>query len=404
MKTAAMTTVFLALRLAFAQGDPFVGVWKNAEVRLTLETGIASGIYVGDLEFAGKTYPVSSRSNPAGSSLSGSFAADGRKFQFLAHIDAGTMRFVTDGSEHVLTREGASNPLNRNRTDPQPSPSSAPPASAGPRHRHANGLSVNVPVGWTFQDGPQGIILLPPGVTFNPQQLDELYVAASQPGSASDPKVAEELRQGLGQQGGRLNQSTMQLGGRPVVVYSGQMRHTEQNAMIGVRIYLVQDGQNVNTVIGMGLADRVERNDPGLRLAAASIAFQAPPLPPAGAVSDGSGIANQWVQKLRGQKLQQLTTGNYDAGRSIWILAADGSFSYSSSYSGAVYAPGGGNASVGRTSNGQGRWRIVSRGAGAVLELRFSSGEQREYNLTANGSQTFMNGKRTYVTDPADGN
>jgi hypothetical protein len=395
MKIGAATALLLASCAAFGQGDPLAGVWKNDAIRLTLKAGSAAGLYAGSLEFAGKTYPVSSRSNPAGSSLSGEFTTGASKFQFSARIDAGKLRFVSDGSEHLLTRESAANPLTA---------AVAPSGNAGTRHRHANGLSVSAPAGWTFQDGPQGIILLPPGVTFDPKQLDELYIAASQPGSASDPKVAEELRQGLGQQGGRLNQTTMQLGGRPAVVYSGQMRHPEQTLMIGIRIYLVQEGQNVNAVIGMGRADRVEQNDPGLRQAAATISFQAPPLPPAGAVSDGSGIANQWVQKLRGQKLQQLTTGNYDAGRSVWILAADGAFSYSSNYSGAVYAPGGANASVGSTANGQGRWRVVSRGGGAVLELKFSSGEQREYSLTANGSQTFMNGRRTYVTDPADGN
>jgi hypothetical protein len=241
-------------------------------------------------------------------------------------------------------------------------------------------------------------------VTFNPQQIDELYVAMSQPGMATDPKLAQEIQQGIGQQGGRLNRNAVQLGGRQAIVYSGEMKHPEQNLMMGVRIYLLQDGPNVNSVIGIATADRVTRNDAALRQVAATISFQAPPLPTAGALSDGSALAGQWVQKLRGQKLQQLTTGNYDAGRSIWILNAAGTFTYSSSYSGAVYAPGGGNASVGRTAGGEGRWRIVSRGGSAILELKFTNGEQREFELTANGTQTFMNGKRTYVTDPSEGN
>ena len=391
------------------QTDPLAGNWRNDEVRVTLKAASAIGTYGGSLEFGGKTYPVSSRSNPAGNSISGDFMTDGGKFQFSARLDAGRLRFVTDGTEYVLTREGTTNPLAKNQADPQPSASTTPLASAGARHRHANGLSLAAPAGWNFQDSPQGVILLPPGVTFDPKQIDELYVAASQPGSATNPKFAEELQHGLGQQGGRLNQSSIQLGGRPAIVYSGQMRHPEQNLMMGIKIYLVQDGPNVNSVIGIGTVDRVERNDPGLRQVAGTISFQAPPRPqapplsPAGAVSDGSSLAGQWIQKLRGQKLQQLTTGNYDAGRSVWILEADGAFNYSSSYSGAVYALGGGNASLGRTANGEGRWRILSRSGAAILELKFSSGEQQEFNLTANGSQTFMNGKRTYVTDPAEG-
>jgi hypothetical protein len=402
MKLKALGAALLLACGALAQTDPVAGVWRSDEVRLTLKPANAAGTYAGSLEFGGKTYPVASRSSASGGSISGDFTANGSKFQFTARIEGDRLRFVTEGTEYVLAHEVAANPLAKSRTDPPTSP--APVGTVGKRHQHPTGLSLAAPAGWKLQDGPQGVILLPPGVTFNPNQIDELYVAASQPGSATDPQFAQELQRGLGQQGGRLDQSTIQLGGRPVVAYSGQARHPEQNAMVGIRIYLVQDGANVNSVIGLGAADRVERNDPGLRQVAGTLSFEAPPPPPPGAVSDGSALANQWVQKLRGQKLQQLTTGNYDAGRSVWILGADGSFSYSSSYSGAVYAPGGGNASIGRRANGQGRWRIVSRGGGAVLELKFSSGEQQEFNLTANGSQTFMNGRRTYVTHPSEGN
>jgi len=387
---------------ALAQTDSVLGVWRNDEVRLTLKPANAAGAYAGSLEFGGKTYPVASRSKASSGWISGDFTASGSQFQFTARVEGDRLTFVTEGTEYVLIREVASNPLAKSRTDPPTQV--APRASQDKRHRHPTGLSLAAPAGWNLQDGPQAVILLPPGVTFNPNQMDELYVAASQPGSATDPKFAQELRQGLGQQSGRLDQSTIQLGGRPVVVYSGQAGHPEQNVMMGIRIYLVQDGANVNSVIGLGAADRVERNDPGLRQVAGTLSFDAPPPPPAGAVSDDSALANQWVQKLRGQKLQQITTGNYDAGRWVWILGADGGFSYSSSYSGAVYAPGGGNASLGRRANGQGRWRIVSRGGVAVLELKFSTGEQQEFNLTANGTQTFMNGKRTYVTSPSEGN
>jgi hypothetical protein len=394
----------------FAQSDPLGGAWKSAELRLTLKPGSQAGTYGGSLEFDGKTYPIFGRSNAASSSLSGEFTADGASFPFTARIDAARLRFVTDGTEYLLAREASDYPMARNQS--YAAQAAATPAIGSPaaRHRHPGGLSLTPPAGWKVQDGPQGVVLLPPGVTFDPKRLDELYVATSQPGSATDPKFAEELSQGLGQQGGRLNQSTIQIAGRQAVVYSGQAKHPEQNLMMGIKIYLLQDGPNVNAVLGIGAVDRVEGNDAGLRQVAGSLSFQAaaapqaPPLPPAGALSDGSSVTVPWVQKLRGQKLQQITTGNYDAGRSVWILKADGAFTYSSNYSGAVYAPGGANASVGRLAKGDGRWRIVSRGGGAVLELKFSNGEQREYNLTANGSQTFMNGRRTYVTDPSEGN
>jgi hypothetical protein len=164
--------------------------------------------------------------------------------------------------------------------------------------------------------------------------------------------------------------------------------------MMALRIYLVQQGPKVAMTVGLGFAEGVERNDAGLRQVAATIAYQAPAAPPPGQLSDGSAAANQWVQRFKGMKLRQLTTGQYEAGSKTWILNADGTFSFASDYSAAVYAPSGANASMANRDGGQGRWRVV----GNTLELRFANGNTNTYALTSNGTQTFMNGVRTYVT------
>src|SRR6185436_3266833 len=112
MKVGILATTLLALSGLLAQiADPFAGVWKNEELRLTLAAGGAAGVYSGSLEFGGKTFPVSSRSTSPGSSISGTFISDGNRFEFSARLEAGKLKFTTEGTEYLLTRESTGNPL-----------------------------------------------------------------------------------------------------------------------------------------------------------------------------------------------------------------------------------------------------------------------------------------------------
>lgn len=408
-----MLTLLLS-QLAFAQGSPiavdrYPGGWMNKDIHLKLgSTSLVNFTYSGTLEFQGKTYPIVGRRAHADAPLEGEFTVDGTKFKYTAVTDGDRMKFSTGGVDHVLGREAAASfgggGLFGLKKNPLGTPSSpGETSSPGRPYRHTTGLSFMVPAGWDTKDGPEGAILLPPGVTFNPGgAMDELYVAGSQVGSATDPKIAEEMQTKLGAQGAQFRQSVIQLGGRPAVLYAARMRDPKTGRPLAIQLYLVQDGDRANLAIGVGAAEGVERNDAGLRQVAATLRFQAPAAPVAtaatpaagGPLSDGSAAANQWVQRFRGMKLRQISTGQYDASSKTWILNADGSFSYAGDYSGAVYAPGGGSASVGNRSGGQGRWRVM----GNTLELRFASGESRTYNLSSDGTKTFMNGVRTYVT------
>ncbi len=85
--------------------------------------------------------------------------------------------------------------------------------------------------------------------------------------------------------------------------------------------------------------------------------------------------------------------------RSDLILLADGRFTYVSSSSVSIFVDGMGGDSSGRDA-AEGRWRIVGHGGSAVLELVSSEGNRQEVALAREGTQTFLGGKRAFVTDP----
>jgi len=127
-------------------------------------------------------------------------------------------------------------------------------------------------------------------------------------------------------------------------------------------------------------------------------------LPPS-SLDDRSRVAREWVAGLRGKKLTVLSGYNSGGGgggmtsRADLILRADGRFTYASSSSVSINVDGLGQSSSGRDA-AEGRWRIVSRGGSAVLELVSSAGNRQDVALSRDGTQTFLGGERAYVTDP----
>src|ERR1051325_3734673 len=68
-------------------------------------------------------------------------------------------------------------------------------------HKHESGLRLRVPPNWAVQDDEQGMILLPPGVTYDPgrEQNPEVYFAATDPGfkASEERKFVEEVSHGF---------------------------------------------------------------------------------------------------------------------------------------------------------------------------------------------------------------
>jgi hypothetical protein len=61
-----------------------------------------------------------------------------------------------------------------------------------------------------------------------------------------------------------------------------------------------------------------------------------------------------------------------------------------------IYVPGATGSSAGQHAD-EGRWRIVEERGQPVLELISGKGDSERIVLSANGTQTFLNGRRWYV-------
>jgi hypothetical protein len=124
-----------------------------------------------------------------------------------------------------------------------------------------------------------------------------------------------------------------------------------------------------------------------------------------GAITDGSPMAREWSTRLSGQMLTVLS-GYSSSGssggmtsRADLTLLRNGQFTYRRSSSVSISVDGLGGSSSGRQST-TGSWRIVSRGGRSILALTGSDGTREEFALTRNGTQTFLNGTRVFVTAP----
>jgi hypothetical protein len=85
--------------------------------------------------------------------------------------------------------------------------------------------------------------------------------------------------------------------------------------------------------------------------------------------------------------------------RADLTLQRDGRFTYRRSSSVSISVEGLGGSSVGRNT-ATGSWRIALRGGRATLELIGSDGSRDQFVLSRNGTQTFLNGTRAFVTTP----
>jgi hypothetical protein len=116
-------------------------------------------------------------------------------------------------------------------------------------------------------------------------------------------------------------------------------------------------------------------------------------------------LAREWDQHLRGKKLTQLSSyssggggGGYSAER-VAYFCRDGSFYYFATSSVSVYGSLGGSGSAGGTTQITGRWRVVTDGDVAALEINNDRGEHGYMPLGYENGKTFVDGTRTFVTD-----
>ncbi len=271
------------------------------------------------------------------------------------------------------------------------------PLSAADPQRLPSGLEFHLPAGWQINVSGQGAVLIPPGH----DRESELYFT----GLSADLVSIDDSK--------ALTAEVVQFfpnlkptpTGAPVAFTAAGgkgMAHTFDGSFSGitakVKLYLVAlPGHGAAALAAVAKSELLQSRTPALNALAASFRFPASPTPAAPRAN------NLWTQRLNDKKLVQFSgyssggnSGGMNSQKTLY-LSADGTYSFRSSSSISIDVSGASASSGGRQAN-QGRWRVVEQAGEATLELTSPQNGIEKIKLTLQGTQTFLNGRRWFVT------
>ncbi len=286
-----------------------------------------------------------------------------------------------------------------------PSKTDAKKPSSDRVYRHPLGFTFEHPVGWKVEKAEFLKVLLVP----KDKDENEAIVVSSDPLSvpgtarADDPRWAQRLETEVAEifpslkRVGRVETVQTGCGTGAVMVWEGA---TPDGIRAQLRLYTVIEKGEMHTLFAIGPKDRIESRDKPLREVFASFA---PDKSANSAKRDDTPLAKEWKQRLNGMKVTYLSSDGSDAGgyTARWdlYLNADGSFTYRDSSTVSADVGGVSGFSGGRSSSA-GKWRILTGGSQAFLELRFDDGRTRRSMLSLEGGKTYVDGDRVFVTKP----
>ncbi len=277
---------------------------------------------------------------------------------------------------------------------------------------HPQGFSFEHPADWKIESNDEAAQILPPGLTADDQTENFRLLTIAAPIEVTDPRFAAEMDQLAAQIPGFTKIGTTQSyktknGNGLRGVWAGKNLTTNQP--VQMRMYATTLSGKAVVLFAAGTLTKLDAREATLREIAASVApattavNRASPATPS-ANNDRSPLAQQWMQKLRGKKLVQMSSynsggggGGYSSKTEIYINA-NNTFQARSESSVSVYVPGA-NGGSGGTKKAAGTWRIYVNGSQALLEMKYENGQIETNALQANGEQTFINGKRWFVTE-----
>jgi hypothetical protein len=270
-------------------------------------------------------------------------------------------------------------------------------------YQHPNGFTFQHPADWRVETrvegGTQYTQIVPPGA--GEEAEGYRILVAPTPLQPTDAAFARELEQYVGAGGFRRAGATepFRARGGEGAVFTWDGVNPQTGDAIRMRVYAVNLAERAVMIFAVGPQARLDARDAAMRELAATFAARRGD---AGAAAS-SPLARQWDQRLRGQKLTYLTSGSGGssggiAAKTVILLGADGQFDFYSESLVTMNVPGAGGSSGGRDA-GRGRWRITTPGSNAALELLFSDGRVKQFELTYNNA-VFLNGRRFFVTQP----
>jgi len=387
-----MKPQILILAIA-AYAQSFSGGYQNKELRIELREA-PGGAYSGTITFQGQDFPATARA--LNGQLSGSFKAGADSFPFTATVSGNTMKLSSGGTDYVLGKETVTaNPLARLGT--------AAPSPAGfVTHKHAMGYSLRAPQGWTFNDNAEGIVMLPPGVTFDPSHANnpEMYIATVKDGytPAEEAQFVQQIGASF-QQNGAARREAAVFGARGGSIYRWDVRNPQNGQNVALDLFVAPEGQRVYVVVAAGNRDVVRSRDMTVRQILSSVSYTAPKVEAGGALADSTPLAQQWLTKLRGRMIRQMHAYSGMSSDKYHYINADGTYVYRSRSMVSVSVPGASGLSTGGADE-RGRWKIRDIGGRVFLQVQYQSGETASMPITQDARNWYLNGEKAFAVDP----
>ncbi len=285
-------------------------------------------------------------------------------------------------------------------------------APARKTFQHPKGFSFQYPADWRVESNAEFAQLLPPGLTAEDQTENFRLLTEASPVDAADPRFTAELDRLAAQLPGfrkvGVTQSYQTKSGTGVRgTWAGTNLQTQQP--IQIRMYATTVNGLAIVLFAAGVTNKLEARETALRDIALSVvattaaAAQPPTTPQTSVNIDRSPLAQQWLQRLRGKKLTLLSSYNSGSSggmssKTEMYLQADGRFQGRSESSVSIYVEGA-NGSSGGVQKAAGTWRIYAKDGRAILEMKYENGQTESSILEDRNGQTFINGKRVFVTE-----
>lgn len=276
-------------------------------------------------------------------------------------------------------------------------------AGTGPTVKVGSDHTLRLPSGWTSTETPDGVLLLPAGVSFAPDRDDnpEVYLVASRDDydSNGESQVARQLGASITQRGGSGgHRQPLTFGTRRGAAYRWDIAHQRTGQPLAFDVYVAAEGSHAFVLIAIGDPTRIRAQDSALRQILASAAAAAPVVASGGSLGDSTPLAQRWINKLRGQTVRQFwASQGMSSDKKHWFNA-DGSYAFRSDSMVSVSVPGAGALAT-DGDNTRGRWRIVDQGGQVSVEIRTRNGQVRRLRITEDERHWYLNGEKAYVTD-----
>jgi hypothetical protein len=421
LQAALWLTLMLPVQVAAQSGpaQPAAAApdWKGkySGSNLVLELGPTPfGGLTGMLTFEGSMYIATARAD--GDRLTGTFMTGTGNFPYEATRSGSEVRLVTGGTEYVLRREGATvsapaNPLARR--GPTAAPSQGSPVTAavqallqpppdGQVVQSSLGYTFRIPPGWTSTETPEGVMLLPGGVTFNPNRNDnpEVYLGLlrSDYDAAGEAQAVRQLSAGFARNGGAGGQrQATTFGTRQGAIYRWELRDP-QGRISAFDVFLVPEGRRAFILIAAGEKARVRAQDASVRQIVSTVAFTAPRLEAGGPLADSTPLAQRWLARLRGKAVRQFWASQGMSSEKKHWLNADGTYAYNSSSMVSIDVAGASALSTGGDDS-RGRWRIRDLGGEVFLEVTYNNGTVSRMPITEVSPNWLLNGEKAFIVD-----